>query len=117
MINYVLYDQDGSIIQQGVSDKQSLRALSLMTPEYKVLEIADKIADINSVKVENGILVAVEKEQISDYAFSRYHDYPSIGHQLDCLYKDIQAGLFGEAAKQGLFCSAIAEVKTKYPKQ
>jgi hypothetical protein len=38
------------------------------------------------------------------------------GEQLNALYDDIQAGLFGEAAKTGKFCSYVESVKAAYPK-
>jgi hypothetical protein len=39
-----------------------------------------------------------------------------IGEQLNALYDDIQAGLFGEAAKTGQFCAYVESVKQAYPK-
>lgn len=39
-----------------------------------------------------------------------------LGQQLNLLYDDIQAGIFGEAAKTGKFAQYINEVKHKYPK-
>jgi hypothetical protein len=39
-----------------------------------------------------------------------------IGEQLNALYDDIQAGLFGEEAKTGQFCSYVESVKQAYPK-
>jgi hypothetical protein len=42
--------------------------------------------------------------------------YPSAVDQLDMLYKDIDAGLFGEDAKTGAFYLAIKAVKDTHPK-
>ena len=36
--------------------------------------------------------------------------------QLDLLYKDIESGAFGEAAKSGLFASYIRDIKNRFPK-
>lgn len=40
----------------------------------------------------------------------------SLGEQLNCLYDDIQVGLFGDAAKTGKFCSYVEAIKAAYPK-
>jgi hypothetical protein len=40
----------------------------------------------------------------------------NLHQQLEHLYDDIQAGLFGEAAKTGKFCSYVESVKAAYPK-
>jgi hypothetical protein len=40
----------------------------------------------------------------------------NLHQQLEHLYNDIQAGLFGEAAKTGQFCAYVESVKAAYPK-
>lgn len=45
----------------------------------------------------------------------RMQEY-KIGQQLNLLYDDIQAGLFGEDAKQGKFCKYVESIKEAYPK-
>lgn len=42
--------------------------------------------------------------------------YPSIGQQLDMLYKDIDSGKFGEDAKTSSFYLSIKDVKDSSPK-
>ena len=42
--------------------------------------------------------------------------YPSIGEQLDMLYKDIDSGKFGENAKTSQFYLSIKNVKDSSPK-
>jgi hypothetical protein len=42
--------------------------------------------------------------------------YPAVQDQLDMLFKDIDAGLFGEQAKTGQFYQAIKDVKETHPK-
>lgn len=39
-----------------------------------------------------------------------------IARQLELLYKDIEAGRFGEAAKSGEFCRYIQAIKQAIPK-
>jgi hypothetical protein len=41
------------------------------------------------------------------------YDIPT---QLELIYKDIQAGVFGESAKTGEFSKYIMAIKNKYPK-
>jgi len=50
--------------------------------------------------------------EYSAYAGKRDRAYPRIPEQLDMLYKDIDAGLLGEAAKESQFYITIKEVKT-----
>lgn len=45
----------------------------------------------------------------------RLDEYDNIGQQLNLLYDDIQAGLFGEAAKSGKFAQHVSVIKQKYP--
>jgi hypothetical protein len=40
----------------------------------------------------------------------------NLGEQLNLLVDDINAGLFGDAAKTGKFMTYINEVKTRHPK-
>lgn len=49
------------------------------------------------------------------YNLRRLKKY-NLHFQLECLYNDIQAGLFGEAAKTGDFCRYVDSVKQAYPK-
>lgn len=51
-----------------------------------------------------------------NYAQQRFQEY-SIIEQLARLTDDINAGLFGEAAKTGSFMSMINGIKNKYPKR
>lgn len=57
----------------------------------------------------------VDSDTINGYAYRRQKDY-NIALQLDLLYKDIEAGLFGEAAKAGGFATYIRDIKQRYPK-
>jgi len=45
----------------------------------------------------------------------RLGNYPTNGEQFAALWDDIDAGLFGEAAKTGRFYLDVKEVKDKYP--
>ena len=68
---------------------------------------------------ENLNLIEVEGNPFDhldvDPQIRRIKEY-HIGEQLNCLFDDIQAGLFGEAAKTGKFVSHIQAVKDRYPK-
>jgi hypothetical protein len=67
----------------------------------------------------NGNLIEVEGDidEILDvpYNIKRLKKF-NIHHQLDCLYNDIDAGLFGEAAKTGQFYEYVNSIKLNYPK-
>jgi hypothetical protein len=51
-----------------------------------------------------------------NYAQQRFQEY-SIIEQLARLTDDINAGLFGEAAKGGSYMTMINGIKAKYPKR
>ena len=50
------------------------------------------------------------------HATKRSDLFPYIGDQLDALWRDINAGKFGETAKTGEWYLAMKAVKDKYPK-
>ena len=50
-----------------------------------------------------------------DPATRRQYAY-DVEEQLNCLYDDIQAGAFGEAAKAGRFAAYVAGIKDQFPK-
>lgn len=50
------------------------------------------------------------------YSIKRQRYYEEDVKQLDKLYHDIDAGLFGESAKTGSFYLGRKAVKDKYPK-
>lgn len=50
------------------------------------------------------------------HEIARQKLYASLADQLDMLYRDINAGLFGEDAKTGEFFTAIRTVKEAHPK-
>ena len=68
---------------------------------------------------DNGELITVEGDidiiLNRNPMFKRMKMY-NINEQLNCLYDDIQAGLFGEAAKTGSFVAYLDAVKSQYPK-
>lgn len=59
----------------------------------------------------------VEKlHQLNGYSDERTNEYQIITEQLDMLFKDIDAGLFGENAKTGIWYTHIKTIKETYPK-
>lgn len=67
--------------------------------------------NLNLVEVEGDI----DQVLNSDYIIKRMKAY-DVNQQLNFLYDDIEAGLFGEAAKTGKFCQLIQQVKQDIPK-
>lgn len=55
-------------------------------------------------------------EEVFSYSNNRRNSYNQLEEQLDMLYKDIKAGLFGENALNGTFFKHIDEIKTNNPK-
>lgn len=49
------------------------------------------------------------------YAGKRARQYPDLREQLDMIYKDIDAGLMGDAAKTSTFYTAIKQIKDENP--
>lgn len=118
MINFIIYDQQGTIVQQGSSDRSQVASLKKHLGDLQFLEILEPLSSCNAYYVEDSLVKLRSEENVADidYAFTRHHNYASIGNQLDLLYKDIQAGLFGDAAKTGQFATHILAVKQQYPK-
>lgn len=59
------------------------------------------------------ILVKLQelKDEYAAYAGKRARQYPRLGDQLDMLYKDIDSGKLGEAAKESQFYTTIKTIK------
>jgi hypothetical protein len=75
---------------------------------------------IHTIFNEQGQLVEVAAEDIDTVlgvppVLKRVREY-DIGWQLNYLYDDVKAGLFGEAAKTGQFVQFLESIKDKYPK-
>ena len=64
----------------------------------------------------DGILTEVDELPEIPPVIRRMQEY-NIGHQLNLLVDDIQAGLFGEAAKSGKFIEYVMDIKEKHPKR
>lgn len=70
---------------------------------------ADGLCDIE------GNVIHPEHRPLTICRQQRQHTY-NIGHQLDCLWHDIDNGLFGEAARSGEFYQYVASIKAAIPK-
>jgi len=60
--------------------------------------------------------IVIRLDELSAHEHQRQIRYGRIENQLDMLYKDIDAGLFGEAAKTGSFYLHIKTIKDEVPK-
>ena len=79
----------------------------------------------NSISLDNSLVTAARTTLVNEAAQTLYQRqrtgeagttdtiYPSIGDQLDSLYKDIVAGT---VTTSGAFATAIKATKDKYPK-
>jgi hypothetical protein len=77
------------------------------------------MTQIHKIWNEQGELIEVEGDiddlLDSNWLIRRLKTY-DLHHQMNCLYDDIQAGLFGEAAKTGSFIAYLDLVKQQFPK-
>ena len=89
---------------------------------YKAYPSAAMIDDGTGVFDSSGNKITIEQSKVDaartelaklDYQGKRQREYPSIGDQLDDLYKDILAG---KVDATGEFAKAIKTIKDKYPK-
>ena len=89
---------------------------------YKAYPSAAMIDDGTVVFDSSGNKITIEQSKVDaartelaklDYQGKRQREYPSIGDQLDDLYKDILAG---KVDATGEFAKAIKTIKDKYPK-
>ena len=89
---------------------------------YKAYPSAKMINDGTGVFDASGNKITIEQSKVDaartelaklDYQGKRQREYPSIGDQLDDLYKDILAG---KVDATGEFAKAIKTIKDKYPK-
>ena len=67
--------------------------------------------NFNIIEVEGDI----DEVLNSNHVIKRMKEY-DVNHQLNLLFDDIEAGLFGEAAKTGQFYQFIVDIKNKIPK-
>jgi len=60
--------------------------------------------------------IVIRLNELSAHEHQRQIRYGRIENELDMLYKDIDAGLFGEEAKTGSFYLHIKTIKDEVPK-
>ena len=115
MKHYILYDQQGKILQNISSSVEQPNQPLL--GNY-LLEVPSPIFDINLKKVVNGKIVDTNIEQTNTftYDYNRYLEYPIVREQLGMLWHDIDQGFFGDSAKNGTFYKSILSIKNQYPK-
>lgn len=107
---FIVYDSNGSITNIDTHEPG---------PIFNFIEVTDVPVNVQSdYKIIEGVLTKRD-ESYSPHPYhhvlSRLQEY-NINTQLAALSDDINAGLFGEAAKSGSFMTYINNVKSKYPK-
>lgn len=117
MSDYILYDNNGVIVQQGSAPDANIRIIKATLTDLRLLVVPQKLSNTDEYEVQNDQLIprSTILEPDLHYTFVRNQTY-NLGEQLDLLYKDIQAGLFGDGAKSGGFATYIQEIKQRYPK-
>ncbi len=79
----------------------------------KQIELDNSKVTAARTALDNEAAATLYQRQRSGNGFVTEDTYPSIGDQLDNLYKDILAGT---VTSSGAFATAIKRIKDKYPK-
>jgi len=79
-------------------------------PEFKLFEVDDSVEYSHVYDPATNTFSPLRPSTV-DHEFARMGAYPEIAEQLGMLYKDIEAGLFGESAKTGSFYQVIKKTK------
>jgi hypothetical protein len=82
-------------------------------PHIVVAEVPERVQ--TEYKIIDQQLVPF-KSNPYDSMYYRMSAYRDVGQQLNLLYDDIQADVFGEAAKTGKFAAYIQQLKQQFPK-
>lgn len=88
-------------------DKEIDRWTGLPKNQRSYAEVASEVPTYAEVLVKLQEL----KDEYAAYAGKRQREYPRLNEQLDMLYKDIDTGLLGDAAKSSQFYTTIKQVK------
>lgn len=115
MKQVVQLDEDGYFFGMATADESPLEPGVLLIPG-RCIDVAAPVVPSGKRAKWDGAWVfedipqpVVEPEYVPTYADKRAMEYPSIGDQLDALWKG------GDAAAEML--AAIQAVKAKYPKE
>lgn len=124
MAKYAIYNMSSGKITRVVEVPASIISAQLTEGEAYILN--DEATPFDSIKLDT-----MELEKGSDkisfrvnnldelplYVQSRRALYPSVGEQLDLLFKDVESGMFGESAKQSTWFRNIDAIKRTIPKE
>jgi hypothetical protein len=63
----------------------------------------------------DGITIDIADPVSNQNRIHRQDVYNNLGEQLNLLYDDIQAGVFGDAARTGRFATYLKDLKDQWP--
>jgi len=63
----------------------------------------------------DGITIDIADPVSNQNRQHRQQVYDNLGQQLNLLYDDIQAGMFGDAARTGAFATYLKDLKDQWP--
>ena len=86
------------------------------TTEPTIPESATIVEPAGTAMPEPDPEIVTRLWELTQHNHAREMAYGSIENELDMLYKDIEAGLFGESAKTGSFYLHVKSVKDANPK-
>jgi hypothetical protein len=107
---YLIYDTDGKITSIDTSKPGEC---------FSFIEVSEVPSNVQLDYIVTDSVLTKRDSQLQPeyhYAIRRMNEYV-IHEQLARLSDDINAGLFGEAAKTGSFMTMINGIKNKYPKR
>jgi hypothetical protein len=112
--HYITFDDLGNITGQG---NAQISMIDYWSKTDNIITVEDPLDDVTKYHIVNGQVESRTTPLIIEdpYHVSRTKSY-NVGEQLDLLYKDIDAGLFGAKAKTSSFYSYIKAIKEQYPK-
>jgi len=77
--------------------------------------MADDLAHSVLITSIDGITIDLADHVSNQNRRHREEVYRNLGQQLNLLYDDIQAGVFGDAARTGRFATYLKTVKDQWP--
>lgn len=114
MIIYVRENEDGSLTNLGPHLSEPRDADHEMSPTLagRAIKLKDGVVVLDEV-AEGKRLAKEEAEKTPEYVTKRLAEYPSIGDQLDAIYKMLH---LTESEEYNEIANQIEAIKHKYPK-
>ena len=100
-----------------IKDNNQIFSNGVLVPDPDLINL--EYMGTSETPVKQGLYDLVDGKLVQSdpgYQHHRRFAYEKLGQQLDKLWHDIDAGLFGALAKTGEFYTSIQAVKQEFPK-